>query len=51
MDPNNAAGYTQTYGSYNRYQYPSSEHNFNEANWLAETNGSDLVSTKIWIAK
>lgn len=51
MDPNNAAYYTQTYGSYNRYQYPGSESAYNNANWLAETGGSDLISTKIWIAK
>jgi hypothetical protein len=50
MDPNNAAGYTQSYGNYNRYQYPNSEQTFNNANWLTETNGNDLVSTKIWIA-
>ena len=50
-DPNNAAGYTQTYGGYNRYQYPVSEPTFNYTNWYAETNGSDLISGKIWIAK
>ncbi len=50
MDQNNAAGYTQTYGNYNRYQYPNSEPTFNNANWLAETHNSDLISTKIWIA-
>jgi hypothetical protein len=51
MDPNNAAGYTQTYGGYNRYQYPGSEPTYNQANWFAETKGTDLISTKIWIAK
>jgi hypothetical protein len=50
-DPNNSAGYTTTYGSYNRYQYPSSEQTYNFANWQAATGGSDLISTKIWIAK
>ncbi len=50
MDQNNAAGYMQTYGNYNRYQYPNSEQTFNNANWLAETHNSDLISTKIWIA-
>jgi len=50
-DPNNAAGYTTTYGSYNRYQYPSSEQTYNFANWQAATGGSDLISTKVWIAK
>src|SRR6202012_519040 len=51
MDPNNASYYTQTFGGYNRYQYPTSEPTYNYANWFAETQGSDLVSTKIWIAK
>jgi len=51
MDSTNAAGYTQTYGNYNRYQYPGSEQTYNYTNWYAETKGNDLVSTKIWIAK
>ncbi|MFI5140195.1 MAG: SusD/RagB family nutrient-binding outer membrane lipoprotein, partial [Sphingobacteriales bacterium] len=50
-DPNNAAGYTTTYGSYNRYQYPASEQTYNYANWQAATGGNDLISTKIWITK
>lgn len=49
QDPNNASYYTSTYGSLNRYQYPSSEQTYNRANWLAETGGNDLSSTKIWI--
>jgi hypothetical protein len=51
MDPVNASFYTQTYGSYNRYQYPSSEQTYNEANWFAETGGNDLITTKIWVAQ
>jgi hypothetical protein len=51
MDSTNAAGYTQTYGNYQRYQYPGSEQTYNFANWQAETGGQDLISTKIWIAK
>jgi hypothetical protein len=51
MDPTNAGYYSQTYGSYNRYQYPNSEQTYNEANWLTETGGSDMISSKIWIAK
>jgi SusD/RagB-like outer membrane lipoprotein len=54
MDANNAAYYTQTYGNYNRYQYPGSEQTYNSTNYLAELSkvgGKDLVSTKIWIAK
>jgi hypothetical protein len=50
-DPNNAAGYTTTYGIYNRYQYPASEQTYNFANWNSATGGSDLISTKVWIAK
>ena len=51
MDANNAAFYTQTYGGYNRYQYPNSEQTYNRNNWMAETGGNDLTSAKIWIAK
>ncbi|HLK28123.1 MAG TPA: SusD/RagB family nutrient-binding outer membrane lipoprotein [Puia sp.] len=51
MDPNNAAYYAQTYGDYQRVQYPSSEQTYNYKNWFAETNNSDLISKKIWIAK
>jgi hypothetical protein len=51
MDPNNAGYYTQTYGSLNRYQYPGTEATYNEANWTAETGGTDLSSTKIWVAQ
>jgi len=50
-DPANPAGYTQNYGSLQRYQYPADEQSFNNANWKAATGGSDLTSTKIWIAK
>jgi hypothetical protein len=51
MDPTNPAGYTQNYGSLQRYQYPSDEQLLNNTNWKAATGGSDLTSTKIWIAK
>jgi hypothetical protein len=50
-DPNNAAGYTQTFGGLKRYQYPGSEPTYNYKNWFAETKGSDLISSPIWIAK
>lgn len=50
-DTNNPAGYAQNYGSYQRYQYPADESLLNRANWTAATGGSDLTSTKIWIAK
>jgi hypothetical protein len=51
MDPNNAGSYTQIYGSLNRYQYPGTEATYNEANWTAETGGTDKTSTKIWVAQ
>src|SRR5579871_6492392 len=51
MDSTNATFYTNTYGSYQRYIYPSSEKQYNAANWQAETGGTDLISTKIWIAQ
>lgn len=50
-DTNNPAGYTQNYSSLQRYQYPADEQQLNNANWQAATGGSDLKSTKIWIAK
>jgi len=51
MDPNNSTYYTQTFGNYNRYQYPGSEPTYNYQNWFSETSGQDLITTKIWIAK
>lgn len=54
MDPNNASYYTQTYGGFQRVQYPGSEQTYNNKNWLAElstTGGKDLTTIKIWITK
>ena len=51
MDPNNASYYTQTYGDFQRVEYPSSEQTYNYQNWYAETQGHDVTSTKIWITK
>jgi hypothetical protein len=50
-DTDNPSVYAQNYGTYQRYQYPSDEPLLNRANWAAATGGSDLTSTKIWIAK
>ncbi|HTR28548.1 MAG TPA: SusD/RagB family nutrient-binding outer membrane lipoprotein [Puia sp.] len=50
-DPNNASFHTNSYGSFQRYQYPPSEQTYNKDNWLAETGGNDLTATKIWIAQ
>jgi hypothetical protein len=51
MDPNNASYYTTTWAIYNRVPYPSSESQYNRANWDKETdNGvTDVPGTKIWI--
>ncbi len=51
MDPTNSSFYTATYGSYQRYQYPSSEQTYNYSNWYAETQGNDVTTTKIWVAQ
>ncbi|MDO3628373.1 SusD/RagB family nutrient-binding outer membrane lipoprotein [Mucilaginibacter sp. BT774] len=51
QDASNPAGYTQNYGSLQRYQYPADESQFNNTNWKAATGGNDLTSTKIWITK
>lgn len=51
QDTNNPAGYKQNYGTLQRYQYPTDEQQLNTENWKAATGGSDLTSTKIWIAK
>jgi hypothetical protein len=51
QDTDNPAGYVQNYGKFQRYQYPSDEQQLNNANWTAATGGTDLASTKIWIAK
>jgi len=50
-DATNSTNYVSTYGGLNRYQYPSSEKSYNFKNWQAETNGNDVVGTKIFIAK
>ncbi len=50
-DPANPSGYTQNYGSLQRYQYPGDEQLYNNVNWKAETGGNDVTSTKIWITK
>jgi hypothetical protein len=51
METSNSSYYTQTYGSYQRVQYPSSEQAYNLDNWKTATSGGDLMSTKLWITK
>ncbi|HSC52355.1 MAG TPA: SusD/RagB family nutrient-binding outer membrane lipoprotein [Phnomibacter sp.] len=50
-DPNNAGYWSNTYGIYHRYMYPTSEQDFNSANWRAATGGTESYSTKIWLEK
>lgn len=50
-DTANPVGYTQNYGSLQRYTYPVDEQQYNTANWKAATGGTDAASTKIWITK
>lgn len=45
----NAAVYTATYGSFNKFMYPEDEQNFNYENWRVQTGGTDNNSKKIWI--
>ena len=49
MSSVNAQSYTNSYGSYLRFTYPDDEATYNHANWLAETGGTDVTSSKIWI--
>jgi hypothetical protein len=51
QDTDNPAGYTQNYGSFQRFTYPGDEKQYNFDNWNAETGGTEYTSTKIWIAK
>jgi len=51
QDTDNPAGYTQNYGSLQRFTYPGDEKQYNFDNWKAETGGTESTSTKIWITK
>jgi hypothetical protein len=51
MSSSNAAYYTGLWGKYNRFVYPDDEVSYNYDNWKAVTGGTDLNTTKIWIAK
>lgn len=51
MSTSNTAYYTANFATYQRFVYPDPELNYNFDNWKAATGGTDLNSTKIWIAK
>lgn len=51
MSTANAAYYTSTYAGYQRFVYPDDEKSYNTTNYDAETGGTDVNSTKLWIAK
>ncbi|WP_165940097.1 SusD/RagB family nutrient-binding outer membrane lipoprotein [Dyadobacter psychrotolerans] len=47
----NSAYYDSNFGIYHRLVYPSSEADYNSANWRTATGGADLTSTKTWLEK
>lgn len=49
MSATNTQYYTANFGVYNRFTYPDNEVSYNHANWMTETNGTDLASARIWI--
>ncbi|MCO5238493.1 MAG: SusD/RagB family nutrient-binding outer membrane lipoprotein [Chitinophagaceae bacterium] len=49
METDNAAFYNTNFGDINRFVYPGSEQDYNHANWLEATGGTDLRSNKIWL--
>lgn len=51
MSPDNTAYYTSNFGFYQRFVYPDDEKSYNTANYKAATGGTDVNTTKLWIAK
>jgi hypothetical protein len=51
MSATNTAYYTSNFGGYQRFVYPDDEVSYNYDNWKTATGGTDLNTTKIWIAK
>lgn len=51
MSTVNPGYYTSNFGIYHRFAYPSSEADYNGANWRAATGGTDLTSGKTWLEK
>jgi hypothetical protein len=50
-DPDNATYSENTYGIYHRYTYPTTEQDYNSANWHAAMGGVDTYGAKIWLEK
>jgi hypothetical protein len=51
MSAVNTAYYTSNYGGYQRFVYPDDEISNNYDNWKTATGGSNVNTTKLWIAK
>ncbi|AWO00641.1 hypothetical protein DLD77_02460 [Chitinophaga alhagiae] len=49
MSAANTDYYNKNFSSYTRFVYPQEEFNFNFENWRAETNSTDVSTTKLWI--
>jgi hypothetical protein len=47
----NVTYYNSNYGTYQRFVYPDDEVSYNYDNWKTVTNGNDVNTTKLWIAK
>ena len=51
VSPDPLGYYTSNYGTYQRFVYPDDEKSYNYDNYKAATGGTDVNSTKLWIAK
>lgn len=51
MSTDNVQYYTNNFGVYNRFVYPDNEVSYNADNWNAETGGTDVHTSKIWVAQ
>ncbi len=51
MSAVNAAYYDSNFGVYHRFVYPSTEPDYNGANWRDATGNQDLTSKKTWLEK
>jgi hypothetical protein len=51
MSDVNTQYYDSNYGIYSRFTYPESEQSYNYDNWKAITGGTEVNTSKLWIAK
>jgi len=51
MSTDNTTYYTSNYGGFQRFVYPDDEISNNYDNWKTATGGSNVNTTKLWIAK